>query len=71
MDDFINMTVERSNVQLSKADFESDQMVNGAPVAVHMPFSAQWNVFSQRSVTGRKISVWFPASAAHPVSLIM
>lgn len=31
MEEFINMTVERSNVQLTKTDFESDQMVKWCP----------------------------------------
>ena len=46
MDDFINMTVERSNVQLTKADFESDQMVKWCPgCGAHAILSAVERVF--------------------------
>lgn len=46
MDDFINMTVERSSIQLSKADFESDQMVKWCPgCGAHAILSAVERVF--------------------------
>jgi 2-oxoglutarate/2-oxoacid ferredoxin oxidoreductase subunit beta len=44
--DFENMTVERSNVQLSKTDFESDQMVKWCPgCGAHAILSAVERVF--------------------------
>jgi len=44
--EFVNMTVERSNVQLSKADFESDQMVKWCPgCGAHAILSAVERVF--------------------------
>jgi 2-oxoglutarate/2-oxoacid ferredoxin oxidoreductase subunit beta len=46
MQDFINMTVERTNVQLSKSDFESDQMVKWCPgCGAHAILSAVERVF--------------------------
>jgi 2-oxoglutarate ferredoxin oxidoreductase subunit beta len=46
MDDFINMTVERSDIQLSKADFESDQMVKWCPgCGAHAILAAVERVF--------------------------
>jgi 2-oxoglutarate ferredoxin oxidoreductase subunit beta len=46
MDDFINMTVDRSEVQLSKADFESDQMVKWcAGCGAHAILAAVERVF--------------------------
>ena len=44
--DFINQTVERSNVQLAKADFESDQMVKWCPgCGAHAILAAVERVF--------------------------
>ncbi|MCK9202988.1 MAG: 2-oxoacid:ferredoxin oxidoreductase subunit beta [Bacteroidales bacterium] len=44
--DFVNMTVERSNVQLSKTDFESDQMVKWCPgCGAHAILAAVERVF--------------------------
>jgi 2-oxoglutarate ferredoxin oxidoreductase subunit beta len=46
MDDFINLTVDRSEVQLSKADFESDQMVKWcAGCGAHAILAAVERVF--------------------------
>jgi 2-oxoglutarate/2-oxoacid ferredoxin oxidoreductase subunit beta len=46
MSDFINQTVERSIVQLSKADFESDQMVKWCPgCGAHAILAAVERVF--------------------------
>ena len=46
MDDFINMTVERSSVQLTKTDFESDQMVKWCPgCGAHAILTAVERVF--------------------------
>jgi 2-oxoglutarate/2-oxoacid ferredoxin oxidoreductase subunit beta len=44
--EFVNMTVERSTVQLNKADFESDQMVKWCPgCGAHAILSAVERVF--------------------------
>lgn len=44
--DFVNMTVERSSVQLSKLDFESDQMVKWCPgCGAHAILAAVERVF--------------------------
>jgi len=44
--EFVNMTIERSNVQLSKADFESDQMVKWCPgCGAHAILAAVERVF--------------------------
>jgi 2-oxoglutarate/2-oxoacid ferredoxin oxidoreductase subunit beta len=44
--EFVNMTIERSNVQLSKTDFESDQMVKWCPgCGAHAILSAVERVF--------------------------
>ena len=44
--EFVNMTIERSNVQLNKADFESDQMVKWCPgCGAHAILSAVERVF--------------------------
>ena len=46
MDDFVNMTIERSNVQLTKTDFESDQMVKWCPgCGAHAILNAVERVF--------------------------
>ena len=44
--EFVNMTIERSNVQLNKTDFESDQMVKWCPgCGAHAILSAVERVF--------------------------
>ena len=46
MDDFVNTTIERSSVQLTKMDFESDQMVKWCPgCGAHAILSAVERVF--------------------------
>jgi 2-oxoglutarate/2-oxoacid ferredoxin oxidoreductase subunit beta len=46
MTEFVNMTIERSNVQLSKTDFESDQMVKWCPgCGAHAILAAVERVF--------------------------
>ena len=72
MADFINMTVERSSVQLTISDFEIDQMVKWCPGCGAHAILMQWGTcLPEDRLPERELLVLFPALVVHPVSRIM